>query len=85
MLKLEPLFEITSDNDLRKYFVQSYEVLLGRIFAECSKAAGRRIDSTCVILDLKGGSMKLMKPKVKKFIELASKIAQDNYPEVLGK
>jgi len=70
---------------LIKYYIQSYEILLNRIFPSCSKARGERVDQTLTILDLKGSSMKMMSKQVYNFIQLASKVAQDNYPEILGK
>jgi len=45
---------------------------------------GRRIEQSLTILDLKGSSMKMMSKQVYNFIQLASKIGQDNYPEILG-
>lgn len=68
-----------------KYYMQSYETLLKRIFPACSVAAGRRIEQTCSILDLKGASMGMMSKQVYSFIKIATSVAQDNYPEMLGK
>jgi hypothetical protein len=68
-----------------KYYIQSYEILLDRIFPECSKARGERVEQTLTILDLKGSTMKMASKQVYDFIQLASKIGQDNYPEILGK
>jgi hypothetical protein len=84
-LKLQQLFQITNEERLIKYYIQSYELLLNRIFPACSKAKGRRVDETFTILDLKGSSMKMMSKQVYNFIKLASTVAQDNYPEILGK
>ena len=84
-LKLKEVFEITDEERLFKYYVQSYETLIHRIFPACTAAAGKRIDQTCSILDLKGFSVKMMSSKVYHFIQIATKMAQDNYPEILGK
>lgn len=82
---MQQLFSITTEQRIIRYYIQSYEVLLNRIFPSCSKAAGKKIDQTLIILDLKGSSMKIMSKQVYNFIKLASNVAQDNYPEIMGK
>jgi len=67
-----------------KYFIKGYERLIKQIFPACSKAAGKRVDQSLTIIDLKDGSMKLMSGKVYDFVKMASKIGQDFYPETLG-
>jgi hypothetical protein len=83
-LKLQNLFKVTTQDRLVKYYCQSYERLLKEIFPACSKAAGQPIAQTCTILDLKGGSMSMMSSQVYNFVQLASKLGQDYYPEILG-
>jgi hypothetical protein len=83
-LKLQNLFKVTTQDRLVKYYCQSYERLLKDIFPACSKAAGQPIAQTCTILDLKGGSMSMMSSQVYNFVQLASKLGQDYYPEILG-
>ena len=68
----------------------SYEFLLTKIFDACTKQRlaetgdGTRVMQTCTILDLKG--IKITKaPAAYRFAKPASKMAQDNYPEILGK
>ena len=84
-MKLKDVFELTNEERLFKYYIQSYETLLHVIFPACTKAAGHRVDQTCTIMDLKGFSVKMMTKKVYHFIQIATKMAQDNYPEILGK
>lgn len=60
-------------------------MLLKRIFPACSDAAGSRIGETVTILDLKGISLKMMSKQVYNFVKLASRVAADNYPEILGR
>jgi len=83
-LKLQNLFKVTTQDRLVKYYCQSYERLLKDIFPGCSKAAGQPVAQTCTILDLKGGSMSMMSSQVYNFVQLASKLGQDYYPEILG-
>ena len=55
------------------------------MFPICSAVAGKRIEKSVTILDLKGVSlMSLFFGKVKTFTKIATKIAQDYYPEILG-
>jgi len=44
LLKIKELFQITSEERLVKYYIQSYENLLGRILPSCSEAKGSRVD-----------------------------------------
>lgn len=54
------------------------------ILPECSKYAGRRIDTCTTIIDLKDTSvMKLFSGDVKRFIQISSRITQDYYPEMM--
>lgn len=68
-----------------QYYVQGYERLLKGIMPCCQKVAGKRVDQTLIILDLSGASMGMVSKKVYNFIQLASKVSQDNYPEIMGK
>lgn len=84
-MQAEQLFQAYSDDQLQKYYVQSYERLLHVIFPECSRAVGRRVDSTCAIMDLKDVNiLKLFGGKIKAFINIAIGIGQNYYPETLG-
>ena len=48
--------------------------------------AGKRIEKSVTIMDLKGVSlMSLFFGKIKTFTKIATRIAQDYYPEILGK
>jgi hypothetical protein len=58
--------------------------LLKLRFPACSAVAGTRIEQGLTILDLTGGSMKILSKKVYALIQLASKIGQDYYPEIMG-
>lgn len=83
-LKFDALTKIISMDRMQLYFVQSYERLLKEIFPACTKAAGKRVDQTCYIIDLKDAGAKLFSSSMREIIKLASKIGQDYYPEVLG-
>lgn len=83
-LKFDPLVKTIPLEKLQMYFVQSYERLIFEIFPACSRAAGKRVEQTCYIIDLKGAGMKMFSSKMREIINLASKIGQDYYPEILG-
>lgn len=85
MVNVTKIFETTSSERIIKYYAMSYETLLHKILPACSRVKGERVDQTFSILDLKGASYSLMTPKVYNFIKLAANVAQDNYPEILGK
>lgn len=53
-------------------------------FPACSAIAGSRIELGLNILDLNGGSLKILSKKVYGLIQLASKVGSDNYPEIMG-
>lgn len=53
-------------------------------FPACSALAGQRIEQGLNILDLNGGSMKILSKKVYALIQLASKVGSDYYPEIMG-
>lgn len=53
-------------------------------FPACSAIAGQRIEQGLTILDLHGGALKILSKKVYALIQVASKIGQDYYPEIMG-
>jgi hypothetical protein len=75
-----------NEDQLRAYFSNSFETMLHCIWPECSRAAGRRIDRNITILDVKGfGVMRMTKSDTRAFLNMATKVAQDFYPECQGK
>lgn len=84
-LKIDEVFKATSEERLLRYYIQSYELLIHNLLPACTLAKGQVVDQTCTILDLKDGGMSMATKKVYRFIQIASKMCQDNYPEILGK
>lgn len=83
---IDKILKTYSEDELKKYYVNSYELMLHCIWAEASRAAGRRIDAIVTILDLKNfGVMRMMKSDTRKFLGMATSVAQDYYPECQGK
>jgi len=81
---MEKLFKITTEERLLKHYIHSYELLVRLRFPACSAAFGSRIEQGCNIMDLTNASMKLFSSKARGFVQLASKIGQDYYPEIMG-
>lgn len=86
----EEVLKITSDHRLLSYYAMSYERLLTTIFDACTQQKKRQtgddspVMQTCTILDLK--NIKLSNTSsAYKFVKPASEMAQNNYPEILGK
>jgi hypothetical protein len=70
-----------SEERLGEYFTNSYEVMIHCIWPECSKKAGRRVDSTISILDIQGfGVVSLMNKDTRAFMKVASDISENFYP-----
>lgn len=74
-----------------QYYTLSYEYLLKHIFPACTEAKRKAlgpdappVDQTLTILDLKDVSLGSAS-KAYGFVKPAMKMAQDNYPEMLGK
>jgi hypothetical protein len=85
LLNINRLFEVTSPERLLRYFVREYERLVVYILPACSAQAGFKVEQTFTIMDLGGAGTRLMKKKVYNLLKLASGVAQENYPELLGK
>lgn len=84
-IQADHLFKSYTDDQLTKYYVQSYERLLHIIFPECSRAAGYRVEQTCAIIELKDVNiLKLFGGKVRAFMNIAINIGQNYYPECMA-
>lgn len=84
-INIKELFNFTDDERMMKYYVKEYERTVRYRYAACSKAAGKLIEQSLTILDMKGEATKFMFGKTKDFVKLAAKISQDYYPEMLAR
>ena len=50
-----------------------------------SKHFDKRIEQTFTVLDVKGLKFKAVNKEMYKFLKIASGVASDNYPEILGR
>ncbi|KAK9819593.1 hypothetical protein WJX72_000104 [[Myrmecia] bisecta] len=83
-INLKQIYELTTEERMIKFHVQEYERCMKYIMPACSKVAGRHIDQTFAILDLKGVGLKHLTGEVKKMMSKVTGIDQNNYPEMLG-
>ncbi len=67
------------------YSAMTYEKLLTRILPACSNSKGKLVQQTVSIIDLSGATIFQVKQSFYNFLQLSSKLGQDDYPELLGK
>ncbi|KAI1313850.1 cytosolic factor, phosphatidylinositol/phosphatidylcholine transfer protein [Mortierella claussenii] len=84
MIDIKTLFKITDEDRMTKQHVLSYEKLITDRMPACSRRAGHHIEQCCTILDLKGVSLRQF-ANAFGFIKRTSAIAQNYYPEMMGK
>lgn len=85
LIDMDRIHAITTEERLIRYYVKEYETMVKIRIPACMRRAGVPVEQSLTILDLGGSSTKLMKKSVYNFVKLASSIAQDYYPEILGK
>jgi len=83
-MNLKDLFKKTSEDRMMKYYIKEYEKLLKVRFPSCSKVKGELVDKSLTIMDMKDVGMSMLIGKTKDFVKIASDIAQNYYPEMLG-
>ncbi|KAI9202242.1 CRAL-TRIO domain-containing protein [Polychytrium aggregatum] len=83
-IDMKKLFEITTPERMIKVYVREYEKFLNYRLAACSAKKGVKLEQSCTILDLKGVPLTQF-GAVKKLVSQVSEIAQNYYPETLGK
>jgi hypothetical protein len=83
-IDIKTLFKVTDEDRMTKQHVLSYEKLIIDRMPACSKLAGHHIEQCCTIIDLKGVSLRQF-ANAFGFIKRTSAIAQNYYPEMMGK
>ncbi|KAL3901071.1 MAG: hypothetical protein SGCHY_000890 [Lobulomycetales sp.] len=83
-LNVTQLFAVCTTEKMLRHHVYEYEKLVNYRLPACSKAAGTYIEQSCTILDLKGVSLSSFS-SVYNTVKEVSSIAQNYYPEMLGK
>lgn len=83
-LNVPALYGITTKERLLQRLILEYERFLTDRLPACSAAVGHPVETVCTILDLKGVSLSSFY-QVRDYVNEASKIGQDRYPECMGK
>ena len=83
-LDFKALYAITTQERQLQRLVFEYEKFLTERLPACSKAIGHPVETSCTILDLAGVSLSNFY-RVKDYVNQASAISQDRYPETMGK
>ncbi|KAJ3036030.1 cytosolic factor, phosphatidylinositol/phosphatidylcholine transfer protein [Rhizophlyctis rosea] len=78
------LWQVTTPERMLKNHVYGYEKLVQYRLPACSKATHTQIEQSCTILDLKGVYLSQFS-NVYSMVKQVSSIAQNYYPEMLGK
>ncbi|KAM3422265.1 hypothetical protein BST61_g2626 [Cercospora zeina] len=83
-IDLEAMRKITTDDRMLENLVVEYEKVADPRLPACSRKAGQLLETCCTIMDFKNvGLMKMN--QVYGYVQRASAISQDYYPERLGK
>jgi CRAL/TRIO domain len=80
----QKILEITTKEEIVRYYTKMHEKVMWVMLPVASKAAGKPIERCTNIFDMKGFSIFKMGKKVYDLISAASSMAQNNYPELLG-
>ncbi|KAJ3187540.1 cytosolic factor, phosphatidylinositol/phosphatidylcholine transfer protein [Gaertneriomyces sp. JEL0708] len=80
----QKLMSITTVDKMLRNHVYEYEKLVAYRLPACSIKFGRHLEQSCTIIDLKGVSLSQF-GSVKALVNQVSSIAQNYYPEMLGK
>ncbi|KAJ7745414.1 CRAL-TRIO domain-containing protein [Mycena maculata] len=83
-LDVKALYRATTQERQLKRFVLEYEKFLTQRLPACSAAAGHPVETSCTILDLNNVSLSNFY-QVKDYVNKATSITQDHYPECMGK
>jgi len=78
------MYKLTTQDRLLTNMVVEYEKVADPRLPACSRMSGKLLETCCTIMDLKGMSLFNMKSTVG-YVQAASEISQNYYPERLGK
>ncbi|KAK7527956.1 CRAL-TRIO domain-containing protein [Phyllosticta citriasiana] len=81
---LTAMYKITTQDRMLQNLVVEYEKVADPRLPACSRKAGHLLETCCTIMDLKGVGLSNAN-SVLGYVQAASKISQNYYPERLGK
>ena len=83
-VNLDKLFQVTTEERMISYYIREYERLMKWRFPACSAVLKKPIEQSLTILDLENIGISNLVGKTKAFMQIATNIGQDYYPEMLG-
>jgi len=83
-LDIKALYNATTPDRQLQRLVFEYEKFLTDRVPACAKAFGHPVETSCTILDLSGVSLSNFY-RVKDYVNKASAVGQNRYPETMGK
>ncbi len=83
-LDLTKLYQVTTPERQMQSLVVEYEKFQRDRLPVCSDLTGHLVETSCTVMDLKGVGLSQFW-KVKGYVQEASGISQNNYPESMGK
>jgi len=81
---INAMYKITTQKRLLENLVNEYEKFADPRLPACSRKAGKLIETSCTIMDLQGVGLRSA-TQVYGYLQEASKIGQNYYPERMGK
>jgi hypothetical protein len=81
---IEAMRKITTDERMLQNLVVEYEKMVDPRLPACSRKAGQLLETCCTIMDFKGVGL-WKAPQVYGYLQKASAVSQNYYPERLGK
>ncbi|KAJ3140079.1 cytosolic factor, phosphatidylinositol/phosphatidylcholine transfer protein [Physocladia obscura] len=84
LLNLSQLFSVSTEERMQRNHVHEYERLIKYRLIACSLKYGRHFEQSTIIMDLKGVAISTFS-SVYGIVKGVSAVAQDYYPEMLGK
>ncbi|KAK9478486.1 CRAL-TRIO domain-containing protein [Lipomyces japonicus] len=83
-VNITEMYKITSFERMLQNLVWEYETFVSVRLPACSRKAGRLVETSCTIMDLKGVGLSAIQ-QVFHYVKEASVIGQNYYPERMGK
>ncbi|CAI7609512.1 unnamed protein product [Penicillium pancosmium] len=83
-IDLTAMYKVTTSERMLQNLVTEYEKMADPRLPACSRKAGKLLETSCTVMDLKGVGVTSI-PSVYGYVRQASEISQNYYPERLGK
>ena len=81
---VDEVLKISNLENITKNYIKEYERTSKYRFEACTALAGKVVEQSCTLVCAKDCGIGMITGKVKKFMDIASNIGQNYYPEMLG-